>query len=148
MKRAFDDNADETARAKAKRTVGRRGLSGLANDTKWKEFYAGLRDLLSRMNFDEWPSWRFKPVDGEVSHWDRELQYHAPPAILVEWMDIAYLREVRDRRLPPNARTVDYRSPIVALLQRTGLEFECGQKHIRIFGYAPKSMELFDEDED
>src|SRR4051812_11411960 len=72
-------------------------------------------------------------------------KYHLPPMIEVEWLDIAYRQEVRDQRLPPNTTILDYGQDIIDLLQRIGLEFEVGKKHVRIFGYAPRRRNLFDE---
>ena len=139
------DKASETPRAKIKRTIERRGLSGLANDTKWHEFKMGMLTLLEGRGFGEWPAYRFKSVDGQTFNWDVHWKYHLPPMIEVEWLDIAYRQEVRDQRLPPNITILDYGQDIVDLLQRIGLEFEVGKKHVRIFGYAPRRRELFDE---
>jgi hypothetical protein len=133
-------------REKVKRAIARRGLGGLANDTKWDEFITGMRALFPGGR-DGWrPSYRFKCVDGEPSGWDVEWSYHLPfPMISVEWFDIAFLRETRDQRLPPTVTVTNHAPRIAELLRRVGLEFETGRTMIRIFGYTPKSMELFDD---
>jgi hypothetical protein len=64
--------------------------------------------------------------------------------ISVEWFDVAFEQETRDKRLPPNIQVTNHAPRIAELLSRIGLEFEVGTKMIRIFGYAPKSTELFD----
>jgi hypothetical protein len=61
----------------------------------------------------------------------------------VEWFDVAHLQEIRDKRLPPNIQTIDHAPRIAELLKRVGLEFEVGTTMIRVFGYTPKSLELF-----
>ena len=136
---------DKTPREKAKRTAVRRGLTGLGNDTKWKEFVGGMVQLVGRRGFGEKPRFRFKTLEGLVTHWDEDYPHHLPPTMIdVEWFDVEYLREMRDRRLPPTVTVIDYAPDIIRLLERVGLEFEVGKKHIRTFGYAPKDMELFD----
>ena len=132
-------------REKVKRTIERRGLGGLANDTKWDEFISGMRTIFD-MDAHGWrPSYRFKCVDGVPSGWDVEWSYHLPfPMISVEWFDIAFQQEIRDKRLPPNIEIIDHAPRIAELLRGIGLEFETGATMIRIFGYAPKSLELFE----
>jgi Family of unknown function (DUF6678) len=65
-------------------------------------------------------------------------------ALQLEWFDIAFLQETRDRRRPPTIEIINHAPRIAELLQRVGLEFEIGKTTIRIFGYAPKTTELFD----
>jgi hypothetical protein len=62
----------------------------------------------------------------------------------VEWLDVAFLQETREHRLPPKVHTVDHSSWIKESLQRAGLEHESGTKMIRVFGYSPKNYDLFD----
>jgi hypothetical protein len=142
-----DESARDAARiAQVKRVIQRRGLGGLANDTKWEEFIVGIRTLFGIGQDHAWhPSYRFKLVDGEPSGWDVEWWYHLPYLkIAVEWFDVAHLQEVRDQRMPPNIRVIDHGPRIVELLQRVGLAFEVGKTMIRVFGYAPKNMDEFD----
>jgi hypothetical protein len=129
-------------RGTVKRAIASRGLGGLANDTNWDEFITGMRALFPGPR--GWrPSYRCKCVDGPPSDWDVEWFYHLPfPMISVEWFDIAFLQETRDRRLPPKVTITNHAPRIAELLQRVGLEFETGRT--MIFGYAPKSMDLFD----
>jgi Family of unknown function (DUF6678) len=131
---------NETTLEKVKRAIRRRGLRSLANDTKWKEFIDGLPATTGRVGVR--PSLRCKDVHGQVYlSWDRD-PYHLPWPIDIEWLDIARLHY--DRRLP--STVTDFGPAIVELLERVGLEFEIGKKQIRVFGYAPKSMEHFDEE--
>ena len=84
-------------RAKLKRVIEERGLCGLANDTKWDEFISGMRAR------QDWrPSYRYKCIDGPPSSWDVEWFYHLPfPLVSVEWLDVGFLQETREHRLPP-----------------------------------------------
>lgn len=125
-------------RSKIKRLVAERGLCGLANDTKWDEFIGAMR-ARSRH-----PSYRFKCIDGPISGWDVEWSYHLPfPFISVEWFDISFIQEEQKHRLVAPGAT-DHSSWIEAILKDAGLDYRKGQSMIRIFGYSPKSMELFD----
>ena len=126
-------------RAKLKRVIGERGLCGLANDTKWDEFVSGLR---TRQGWR--PSYRYKCVDGPVSPWDVEWFHHLPfPLLSVEWLDVAFLEETREHGLL-SVRVTDHSPWIEELLRGVGLEHEKGRTMIRIFGYSPKSLDLFD----
>ena len=127
-------------RAKLQRVVAERGLCGLANDTKWDEFLSAMRGR------EGWrPSYRYKCVDGPPSGWDVEWFYHLPfPLLSVEWMDIAFLQETREHRLPPHDHVTDHSHWLEELLRSVGLEYQKGSGMIRIFGYSPKSLESFD----
>ena len=128
-------------RRKVKRVIAERGLCGLANDTKWDEFISEMR---SRKGWK--PSYRFKCVDEKPSSWDVEWSYHLPfPFISVEWFDISFLQESRERRLPSRIHVTDHSSWIEELLRRIGLDCQKGNNMIRVFGYSPKSMELFEQ---
>jgi hypothetical protein len=126
-------------RRKVQRVIAERGLCGLANDTKWDEFISEMRSR------KDWiPSYRFKCVDGKPSSWDVEWSYHLPfPFISVEWFDIGILQESREHRLPPRIQVTDHSHWIEELLRRVGLEYQKVSKMIRIFGYSPKDLELF-----
>jgi hypothetical protein len=128
-------------REKLKRVIAERGLCGLANDTKWDEFITAMRAR------EGWrPSYRYKSIAASPTGWDVEWFYHLPfPFICVEWFDVAHLQETREHRLPPHIHTTDHSPWLEELLQRVGLEYEKGQTMIRIFGYSPKSLELFDQ---
>lgn len=128
-------------RARLKRVVERRGLCGLANDTKWDEFMAAMRAR------EGWrPKFRCKCIDAPVHNdWDGEWFYHLPfPLISLEWLDIRILEETVEHRLPPRVHVTEHSGWIEDLLKRVGLEYLKGQGMIRIFGYGPKDMELFD----
>jgi hypothetical protein len=128
-------------RARLKRIVERRGLCGLANDTKWDE-------LINAMRLREgWrPKFRCRCVDAPAYRaWDGEWFYHLPfPLVSLEWLDLEILEETRELRLPPRVHVTDHSGWIEELLNRVGLEYVKGQKMIRIFGYSPKDMEFFD----
>jgi hypothetical protein len=128
-------------REKLRRVVERRGLCGLANNTKWDEFVSGMRAR------QDWrPSYRFKCIDGPASGWDVEWFYHLPfPLMSVEWMDVAYVQETLERRLPARIHRTDHSPWLEELLRRTGLEYQKGSTMIRIFGYSPRSNDLFDQ---
>jgi hypothetical protein len=59
-------------------------------------------------------------------------------------LDIAHLQEVREHRLPPRVTVIDHSEWIAPLLQKIGLDYRQGATMIRIFGYYPRSLELFD----
>lgn len=128
-------------REKLRRIVIERNLCGLANDTKWDEFVEAIRLRT------EWrPSYRYKCIDGPPSGWDVEWFYHLPfPLISVEWLDVGYLQEVREKRLPPRISMIDHSKWLVPLLQRIGLDFRVGAEMVRVFGYFPRNLELFDQ---
>jgi hypothetical protein len=128
-------------REKLRRVVENRGLCGLANDTKWDEFVSGVR-----AHKDWRPRYRYKCIDGPPLGWDVEWFYHLPfPLMSVEWLDIAHLQEQRERRLPPRVHTTDHSPWLEELVRRAGLEYTKGTTMIRIFGYSPKSNDLFDQ---
>jgi hypothetical protein len=130
-----------TEREKLRDIVAMRGLCGLANDTKWNEFITAIRDR------PEWrPSYRYKCIDGPPSGWDVEWFYHLPfPLLSVEWMDIAFLQEIREHRLPPRTQVIDHSGWIEELLRRVGLDYCKGATMVRVYGYSPRSSELFDQ---
>lgn len=127
-------------RQRLRRVAKRLHLCGLANNTKWDEFINAMRDR------QDWkPRYRCKCVDGPPSPWDREWFYHLPfPMMSVEWLDVEFLEQARERRLPRRVHTTDHSAWIEELLQRVRLEYEKGTGMIRIFGYSPKNRELFD----
>ena len=126
-------------RDKLRRLIERSGLCGLANNTKWDELIAAMRSRT------EWrPSYRYKCIDGHPSGWDVEWFYHLPFPMSVEWLDIAHQQDVREPRLPPRTHVIDHSAWIVELLRAAGLDYRSGTSMIRIFGYAPRNLELFD----
>ena len=128
-------------REKLQRLVAQRGLSGLANDTKWDEFITAIR-----VRADWRPSYRCKCIDGLPSDWDVEWFYHLPfPLVSVEWMDVAHLQKVCEHRLPPRVTVIDHSEWLVPLLRQVGLDYCVGATMIRVFGYSPRSLELFDQ---
>lgn len=133
--------ASPDEREKLRQTVSRRGLCGLANDTKWDEFIGAIRA------HTEWhPRFRYKCIDGTPSRWDVEWFYHLPfPLLSIEWPDVAHVQQVQEHRLPPRVSLIDHSSWIEKLLRDIGLEYQKGTRMIRIFGYSPRSTEQFDE---
>jgi hypothetical protein len=72
MNKQPDDESTKDAAyiAQIKRVIARRGLGGLANDTKWEEFIVGIRALCAIGGARGWhPSYRFKLVNREPSDW-------------------------------------------------------------------------------
>ncbi len=121
--------------------IERRNLCGLANDTKWDE----LIDAMRRR--EEWtPSYRFKCVHGPPMRWDVEWFYHLPfPFIGVEWFDICFIQEIVEHLLLP-VHVIDHSPWIEDLVRRIGFDYAKGNSTIRIFGYSPRDMTLFDEE--
>ena len=127
-------------REKLNRVIVERGLCGLANDTKWDEFISAMRARdVCRL------SYRYKCIDGCASSWDVEWFYHLPfPLLSVEWLDVGFLQETREHRLPPRIQVTDHSPWLEELLRGIGLDYQKGRGMIRIFGYSPKSLDLFD----
>jgi hypothetical protein len=143
MNHSLPNAKSETCRGereKIQRVIAGRGLCGLANDTKWDEFISAMR---ARTGWT--PRYRWKCVDGVPSSWDVEWIHHLPlPMISVEWFDLLYLQESREKRLPRRIHITDHSIWIEPLLKSIGLEYQKGQTMIRIFGYSPKNQDLFD----
>ena len=71
-----------------------------------------------------------------------EWFYHLPfPMISVEWLDVAF-QEIRMRDRP---EIVDHSDWLEELLRTVGLDYLKGETRIRIFGYSPRSTDLFDD---
>ena len=60
-------------------------------------------------------------------------------------LDIAHMQEVREHRQPPLVSVVDHSEWLVPLLQRVGLDYRVGTGMVRVFGYSPRGLELFDQ---
>jgi hypothetical protein len=117
----------------------RRKFSGaLANDTKWNELLTHVRGL------EGWrPSYRSKWINGHVSVWDAEWNYHLPfPFVGVEWFDIGLHEHVRTGQLIA-PKIIDHSQEFVGVLERIGFDFEVKGDVARIWGYFPKSYEDF-----
>jgi len=128
-------------RARLRRVVAERGLGGLANDTKWDEFVGAVR---ARTGWR--PGYRYKCIDGPPWGWDGEWFYHLPfPLMSVEWLDVAYLQEVREHRPPPRVGVVNHSGWLVPLLNCVGLDYRVGVRVVRVFGYSPRDLALFDQ---
>lgn len=131
-------------RSEAKKIIARRGLVGLANDTKWNELLDAMRTRKA------WrPAFRTQTVEGCVSGWDSEWFHHLPyPLISVEWMDLTCQERIHVHRLPSREEIIDHSQEIELLLRRIGFDFERGLRTIRIFGYFPRNRDLFGESYD
>lgn len=129
-----------TDREKLRRVIQQRELCGLANDTKWNELVTAIRTR------EDWrPRYRYKCIDGPLSDWDAEWFHHLPfPLISVEWLDLEFIQETRRGRLIPPA-TMDHSPWMEQLLRRAGLDYRKGNTMIRVFGYSPRSYDLFDD---
>lgn len=136
---AWSDESVDSVRA----IVEQRGLVGAANNTKWNELLAHIRQ------FKDWrPSYRSKWVNGFISDWDVEWRYHLPfPFVGVEWLDIGLHQQVSSGRLLP-PRIIDHSPEVLPHLGRIGLEFEVRGDVVQIWGYLPKSYEDFPPDAD
>ena len=121
-----------------RRIVEQRGLCGLANDTKWNGFVNAMRAR------PEWrPSYRCKFVHGRVGDWDVEWFAHFPIPIAIEWLDIVFRFEITQGQGPP--RVVDHCEWMEAMVRDARFEYVKGDHMLRIFGYSPKDMALFDD---
>ena len=123
-----------------RRVVQQRGLCGLANDTKWDELIDAMRAR------EGWkPKFRCKCIDSTPSYWDGEWFYHLPfPLLSLEWLDIEFIERTHRGRLIAPVFT-DHSAWLEELLVRVGFEYQKGSALIRIFGYSPKSSDLFDQ---
>ena len=63
----------------------------------------------------------------------------------VEWLDISFLESTTNNRLPRQTTVTDHSPELIQLLARIGLDYKKGTKTIRIFGYAPRSLDAFDQ---
>jgi hypothetical protein len=133
------------AREKLKRVIAKRGLCGLANDTKWDEFLAEMRPRAKGQQCWRF-SWRCKSVTGFMQkEWEQEWFYHLPfPFMGVEWLDVFFVEEIRDQRVPSRVDVIDHSPWLEEMLKRVGLDYRKGQCMVRIFGYSPRDLELFD----
>jgi hypothetical protein len=110
----------------------------LANDTKWNELINYMRSL------ERWrPSYRYKYVNGFISRWDVEWEYHLPfPFVGVEWFDIGVHEQHHVAMLLP-MKIIDHTQEIAELLKKIGFDFEVKGDVARVWGYYPKSHEDF-----
>ena len=65
--------------------------------------------------------------------------------ISTEWLDIAHIQVITDNRLPRNTQRIDHSAWIEDLLIKIGLDYRKGKEMIRIFGYTPRDLTLFDQ---
>ena len=132
------DTGSDEEKAKIRDLLQKRGLGGVANDTKWNELISFFRAK------DDWcPSYRYKWVNGHISGWDAEWWSHLPfPFVGVEWFDIGLHQKIHVGRLIEE-KTIDHSEWILLKLKEIGFEYEVGNDVVRIWGYMPKSFEDF-----
>lgn len=126
---------------KLRRLATQKGLSGLANDSKWNEL---LHTMRNKQNLKWAPSFRFQCIDSDhISAWERDWWYHLPfPFISVLWFEILYTEKTHLTN-PLPIKVIDHSSNLETLLRNIGFEFERGSEALRIFGYAPRTYEGF-----
>jgi hypothetical protein len=128
---------------KLRKIVKEKGLTGLANDTKWN----ALLQIMRIKDQTGWtPSFRFRSIDsGYISSWDGEWWHHLPfPFISVLWFDLTYNEEIYVARLLPS-KVVDHSIEVAETLEKIGFDFVKGSASFRIFGYAPRDYSDFKE---
>ncbi len=132
------DAGSDELKAKLRAHASQRGLAGAANNTKWNELIAFMR------NRQGWkPSYRCKWLDGHISGWDTEWWYHRPfPISGEEWFDMSLKQSVRVGHLMED-KLVDHAYWILQKLGEIGFEYEARGDVVRIWGYLPKSYEDF-----
>jgi hypothetical protein len=129
-------------RTSVKNVVITRHLCGLANDTKWEEFFSAIRrETWSPKSL---PDFRFKRVDAAASTWTADWWHTPMVSASIEWWDVRFVEEVRDNRLPQNIEVVDHSPRIESILRSVGFDYIKGTQMFRIFGYSPKDLTLFD----
>ena len=132
--------ASPEIRTRILRLIEQRNLCGLANDTKWNE-------LISLMRAKEgWkPHFRCKCIDGTFVDWDREWFYHLPfPLLSLEWLDLSGIEKSNHGKMLAPTQ-IDHSEWIKGCLRQIGFDYQKGRFMVRIFGYSPKSHELFDQ---
>jgi hypothetical protein len=135
----------DTERVKLRRLAGELGLGGLASDTKWIELIDAFRAV-------RWtgPRYRCKCIDGNnVCDWDFEWEALPYPFSAIEWIDIFCREDItRDpltRKVVAAKQVKDHSAEVEAILARIGLDAIRGKNMIRVFAYAPRNTEGFDE---
>lgn len=128
---------------KLRKIIAADGLTGLANDTKWNE----LIDFMRKVPRENWcAGYRYRRIDSDfVSEWDGEWWHHLPfPLMSVMWLDLSFEEEIRRGQLIL-PQIIDHSPDLKALLMRIGFDFEKGANTIRIFGYAPRDRQGFNQ---
>ncbi len=117
---------------KLKKLAIKKGLVGLANDTKWNELLSYFRNIPEN---EQAPAFRCKCIESEyISEWDSEWFYHLPfPFISVLWFDISF----------ENQCSIN----IEAVVKNIGFEYSINNSFLRIFAYSPKDYASFNREE-
>jgi len=128
---------------KLQRLVAAKGLTGLASDTKWNE----LITFMQNVPLESWcAGYRYRCIDSDfVSEWDYEWWCHLPfPFISVMWLELSFEERISRGRLI-SSEVIDHSPELERLLLRIGLDFKKGRDAIRIFGYAPRDRNGFNQ---
>jgi hypothetical protein len=135
----YEPNPD-AERAKLRRLAGELGLGGLASDTKWIELINACR-AFSRTG----PWYRCKCIDSNyVSDWDWEWDAMPYPFSAIEWIDIFCRENITQGRLIAK-QVEEHSAEVENMLSLIGLDYVRGENMIRVFAYAPRNTEGFDE---
>jgi len=141
----------EEEKDELRKIVERRGLVGVANNSKWNElitFMDYLEEVTPQNKYrHKWkwkPPFRYKWISGYISDWGREWYETLPrPFVGVEWFDI-WTIETQGRGALLSLRVIDHSSWIIKELESIGLDYEKIGNIIRVWGYYPKSYEALD----
>jgi len=63
--------------------------------------------------------------------------------ISVIWIDLTFIEEVHAVRLLPS-KVINHREELESKLEDIGFDYTVGDKAIRVFGYAPRIREYFE----
>ncbi len=112
-----------------------KGLTGLANNTKWNELLTYMR---SASDEQRTPMFRCRCIDSEfIASWDSGWWYHAPlPMLSVYWLDLAFA----PNHLEPN-KTVSKDTDLeqmIEVVKAFGFDYERSGSIVRIHAYAPR----------
>ena len=77
-----------------------------------------------------------------IMAWDVEL-VHLPFRLAVSGWTLP--AEVQEHRLPRRVHIIDHSAWFVGLFHQVGLDYRVGANMIRVFGYSPRNMDLFDQ---
>ncbi len=132
-----------------RRIVEERGLTGLANDTKWRELREAMLEFEGPPHWRAEPRFRFKTIDEPwVGSWDSSwLTHHPYDFLAVEWLDVELLVRQHVGALVPPQVVRDDSAWVEPLLERIGFDRARGRGFVRLFGYAPRNMDLFEADD-
>jgi hypothetical protein len=146
-------SADATEKARILKNielqVREQQLVGLANDTKWNELIACMRGI-GDLSYPGKARWRSTVLNRYMAPWEAAWEYHLPfPLRSVLCLDISCIDIVSikaSKAFVPDFELVDHSTALEAVIRRIGFDYKLGKKMLRIFGYAPRAMQNFDEE--